>query len=177
MPSRIMLNEVRIGIPGDLSSPWRTSLRITWVTTCLHIHQLRHPLQAVDENAVGFCSFHCLHFLALDLIIMLFSSGLVPLSLAIFTAAANAEQLPLQEAISSVPPSPPPVTYIPPIGLGLWQSKGKDATVAIGHAFDAGYRHLDGAAAYGNEDYVGHALNNSLLPRSSYWLTSKLWSK
>lgn len=93
------------------------------------------------------------------------------------TTKANIEQLPIHQQASSQNAIPnPPLVYIPPIGLGLWQSRDKDAAKAIGYAFDAGYRHLDGAAAYGNEEYVGMGLNNTLLPRSSYWLTSKLWN-
>lgn len=66
---------------------------------------------------------------------------------------------------------------IPPLGLGLWNSKGKLATDAVEAAFAAGYQHFDSAAAYANEAYVGtglsHGTNHS---RSSYWVTSKLWN-
>ncbi|KAL2419963.1 Aldo-keto reductase family 1 member A1 [Exophiala dermatitidis] len=73
---------------------------------------------------------------------------------------------------------------IPSIGLGLWNSKDGDATHAVEYAFAAGYRHLDSAAAYGNEAYVGRALSkhnssSSSSPPSSraqYWITSKLWN-
>lgn len=71
---------------------------------------------------------------------------------------------------------------IPSIGLGLWNSKGEDATHAVEYAFKAGYDHFDSAAAYSNEDYVGQALNASsscnkaTLPRPKYWVTSKLWN-
>lgn len=66
---------------------------------------------------------------------------------------------------------------IPPIGLGLWNSADKDATHAVESAFKVGYTHLDSAAAYSNEKYVGEALNKSSSPsRSSYWVTSKLWN-
>ncbi|EXJ87426.1 hypothetical protein A1O3_04386 [Capronia epimyces CBS 606.96] len=66
---------------------------------------------------------------------------------------------------------------IPPIGLGLWNSKDEEATHAVQYAFDAGYKHLDSAAAYGNEDFVGQALKPSTAPpRNKYWVTSKLWN-
>lgn len=66
---------------------------------------------------------------------------------------------------------------IPPIGLGLWNSKGKDATHAVTAAFSTGYTHFDSAAAYSNEDYVGTGLSTGTNhSRSSYWLTSKLWN-
>ncbi|KIW19128.1 hypothetical protein PV08_03420 [Exophiala spinifera] len=72
---------------------------------------------------------------------------------------------------------------IPSIGLGLWNSKGDDAAHAVTYAFDAGYKHLDSAAAYGNEEYVGRSLSPSSKhshspppPRHKYWVTSKLWN-
>ncbi|KAG9776934.1 aldehyde reductase, partial [Aureobasidium melanogenum] len=78
---------------------------------------------------------------------------------------------------------------IPSVGLGLWNSKDEDATHAVEYAFAAGYRHLDSAAAYGNEAYVGRALSkhkdksSSLSsssppppPKAQYWVTSKLWN-
>jgi alcohol dehydrogenase (NADP+) len=92
------------------------------------------------------------------------------------TSIPQVEQHPIQSPNSDTSLPNPPLIYIPPIGLGLWQSKGKNATKAIGSAFNAGYRHLDGAAAYANEENVGMALDETLLPRSAYWLTSKLWN-
>ena len=68
------------------------------------------------------------------------------------------------------------VKDIPSIGLGLWNSKASSATNATKYALDVGYTHLDSAAAYSNEEYVGKALNDSKRPRSSYWITSKLWN-
>ncbi|EXJ66395.1 uncharacterized protein A1O5_10547 [Cladophialophora psammophila CBS 110553] len=70
-----------------------------------------------------------------------------------------------------------PIKEIPQLGLGLWNSKDEDATKAVEYAFKAGYRHLDSAAAYGNEDFVGRTLNSSASPRrEKYWITSKLWN-
>jgi alcohol dehydrogenase (NADP+) len=78
------------------------------------------------------------------------------------------------------PISPPQSSglEIPSIGLGLWNSKDKAATHAVEAAFSAGYIHLDSAAAYSNEGYVGAGLSSSTTnrSRSSYWLTSKLWN-
>ncbi|KIW40718.1 uncharacterized protein PV06_07895 [Exophiala oligosperma] len=67
---------------------------------------------------------------------------------------------------------------IPSIGLGLWNSKDDNATEAVTYAFDAGYRHLDSAAAYGNEAFVGRTLSSKKHspPRHKYWVTSKLWN-
>ena len=90
---------------------------------------------------------------------------------------AFANKPPHQKPIKPSPPSQDPIASIPPIGLGLWNSKGQDATHAILSAFESNYTHLDGAAAYGNEDYVGIALSNKSVPdRSEYWVTSKLWN-
>ena len=86
--------------------------------------------------------------------------------------AAAADQTPFQQ-----PWSKNPITEIPSVGLGLWNSKGNDARDAVKYAFNASYAHLDSAAAYSNEAYVGEALNSSTAPpRHKYWLTSKLWN-
>ena len=74
------------------------------------------------------------------------------------------------------PLQPPALTYIPPIGLGTWLSKSSSAQSAVKSALDAGYRHIDAAAIYGNEKYVGAGLNASGLPRQNIWITSKLWN-
>lgn len=75
------------------------------------------------------------------------------------------------------PISPPSEgLHIPDVGLGLWNSKAKDAKKAVKSAFKAGYIHFDSAAAYGNEDYVGKGLAKTKLKRSEYWITSKLWN-
>jgi alcohol dehydrogenase (NADP+) len=70
-----------------------------------------------------------------------------------------------------------PISAIPAIGLGLWNSHGNAATNAVRYAFSAGYNHLDSAAAYGNEDKVGLTLSSPDTPdRHEYWITSKLWN-
>lgn len=82
-----------------------------------------------------------------------------------------------QKPIKPSPPDGEPIASIPPLGLGLWNSKNDLATSSILSAFAANYTHLDGAAAYSNEKYVGLALSNSSSPpRHKYWLTSKLWN-
>ncbi|KIV81696.1 hypothetical protein PV11_03865 [Exophiala sideris] len=92
--------------------------------------------------------------------------------LAVVTAlstACSADQIPIEPAKKDL--------SIPPIGLGLWNSKDKDATKAVEYAFKAGYIHLDSAAAYSNEEYVGESLSASKAPsRKTYWVTSKLWN-
>ncbi|CCM02169.1 uncharacterized protein FIBRA_04247 [Fibroporia radiculosa] len=65
---------------------------------------------------------------------------------------------------------------IPIIGLGTWQSKPNEVTAAVEVALrEGGYRHLDCAAAYGNETEVGEGIRRSGVPRSEIFITSKLW--
>lgn len=64
---------------------------------------------------------------------------------------------------------------IPKIGLGTWQSSDVDGYNAVLCALEAGYRHIDTAARYGNEDVVGRALANSRLSRNAYFVTTKVW--
>lgn len=69
---------------------------------------------------------------------------------------------------------------IPAIGLGTWQSKPNEVRDAVKVALQAGYRHIDTAAAYGNEKEVGDGIKDSGVPRSEIWLTTKLdnpWHK
>lgn len=73
-------------------------------------------------------------------------------------------------------------THIPCIGFGTWQSAdGGECYDAVLAALRAGYRHIDTAAAYGNEKSVGRAVNDFLsatgLPRSKLFITSKLWNE
>jgi len=64
---------------------------------------------------------------------------------------------------------------IPCIGFGTWQiADGKEASDAVLHALEAGYRHIDTAYAYGNERGVGDGIKRSGLPREDLFITSKL---
>jgi diketogulonate reductase-like aldo/keto reductase len=47
---------------------------------------------------------------------------------------------------------------MPKLGLGTWPMLGDECTRAVEQALELGYRHIDTAAAYNNEDAVGHAL-------------------
>ncbi len=60
------------------------------------------------------------------------------------------------------------------IGLGTWNLHGKEAARAIEAALDAGYRHIDTAAMYGNEAEVGEAIRRSGVPREEIVVTSKI---
>ena len=63
---------------------------------------------------------------------------------------------------------------IPQLGLGVFQVPPDDAQRVVETAFDAGYRHIDTAAAYNNEAGVGAAIKVSGLPRQEVFITTKL---
>ncbi|KAF7763689.1 hypothetical protein Agabi119p4_8226 [Agaricus bisporus var. burnettii] len=65
---------------------------------------------------------------------------------------------------------------IPAVGLGTWQSSADDVKNAVEHALKEGYRHIDCAWGYGNEQHVGEGIRASGVPRSEIFITSKLWS-
>jgi 2,5-diketo-D-gluconate reductase B len=61
------------------------------------------------------------------------------------------------------------------LGLGTWPMVGDDCTRAVLQALELGYRHVDTAAAYQNEDAVGRALVETDVPREEIHVTSKVW--
>jgi diketogulonate reductase-like aldo/keto reductase len=64
---------------------------------------------------------------------------------------------------------------IPKIGFGTWQiPNGDDAYNAVAAALAAGYRHIDTARGYGNEESVGRAIADSGIPRAEIFVTTKL---
>lgn len=63
---------------------------------------------------------------------------------------------------------------IPQIGLGVWQVEEDETQRVVEDALAAGYRHIDTAAAYGNEAGVGAALRAAGLPRDEVFVTTKL---
>lgn len=65
---------------------------------------------------------------------------------------------------------------IPQLGFGVFQIPPEDTQGAVEMALDAGYRHIDTAAAYRNEAGVGAALAASGLPREDVFVTTKLWN-
>ncbi|MGA8118668.1 2,5-didehydrogluconate reductase DkgA [Rouxiella badensis] len=65
---------------------------------------------------------------------------------------------------------------IPQLGLGVWKASNDEATHAVATALDAGYRHIDTAAAYKNEVGVGRALAETSVPREEIFVTTKLWN-
>jgi 2,5-diketo-D-gluconate reductase A len=65
---------------------------------------------------------------------------------------------------------------IPQLGLGVFQIPPEDAAEITTLAFSAGYRHIDTAAAYGNEAEVGQAFRASGLDRDEVFITTKCWN-
>lgn len=64
---------------------------------------------------------------------------------------------------------------IPAIGFGTFRLKDQVAYDAVSSALEAGYRHVDTAQIYRNEEAVGRAIRNSGLPRQDVFLTTKVW--
>lgn len=64
---------------------------------------------------------------------------------------------------------------VPALGFGTWQLKGEDCVEGVKTALDLGYRHIDTAQAYGNEDKVGKGIQESDVERDDIWLTTKVW--
>lgn len=66
---------------------------------------------------------------------------------------------------------------IPQLGLGVFQTPdGKATSQAVTWALQAGYRHIDTAMIYGNEESVGQGIRDSGLKRRDVFLTTKLWN-
>ena len=64
---------------------------------------------------------------------------------------------------------------IPAIGLGTWELRGETATRSVATALGAGYRHIDTASSYDNEEAVGEGLRIGGVPRGDVFLTTKVW--
>jgi 2,5-diketo-D-gluconate reductase A len=65
---------------------------------------------------------------------------------------------------------------LPMLGLGVWQVPNEQACVdAVRWALELGYRHIDTAQAYGNEESVGEGLRRSGIPREDVYLTTKFY--
>ncbi len=66
------------------------------------------------------------------------------------------------------------------IGLGTWKAKGNEVKKAVKDALNAGFRHIDTAAVYGNETEIGEALSEIFaegkILREDVFVTSKLWN-
>lgn len=64
---------------------------------------------------------------------------------------------------------------IPSIGFGVFQTPPAETTIAVGEALKVGYRHIDTAAAYGNERGVGDAIKQSGISRDEVFIETKIW--
>ena len=64
---------------------------------------------------------------------------------------------------------------MPQIGFGVFQVPNEETTTAVAAALKAGYRSIDTAAIYGNEEGVGKALAESGINREELFITSKIW--
>lgn len=65
---------------------------------------------------------------------------------------------------------------IPTFGLGTFRLKGQAVADSVSHALDVGYRAIDTAQIYDNEAAIGEAIETSGVPRSSLFLTTKIWA-
>jgi 2,5-diketo-D-gluconate reductase A len=79
-------------------------------------------------------------------------------------------------------PQIPPINLsdgmvIPQIGFGVWQVPNEEATTAVLEAIKAGYRSVDTAQGYDNEEGVGVAIQQSEVPRNDLFVTSKIRTK
>ena len=64
---------------------------------------------------------------------------------------------------------------MPALGFGVFQTPPEETVAAVRVALEVGYRHIDTAAAYGNEREVGQALRESGLPRDEVFVETKIW--
>lgn len=64
---------------------------------------------------------------------------------------------------------------MPKLGLGVYQTPPEETERYVQEAIEAGYRSIDTAQAYGNEEGVGNAIAKSGLPREEFFLTTKVW--
>jgi 2,5-diketo-D-gluconate reductase B len=64
---------------------------------------------------------------------------------------------------------------VPKLGFGTWRLSGRDCSDGVADALAAGYRHVDTARTYGNEEDVGQGLRSSAVDRSEIFLATKVW--
>ncbi|KAF2675735.1 Aldo/keto reductase [Lentithecium fluviatile CBS 122367] len=65
---------------------------------------------------------------------------------------------------------------IPAVGLEAWKSEPGVVRQAVAYALKDGYRHIDAALIYGNENEVGQGIKDSGVPREDIFITGKLWN-
>jgi diketogulonate reductase-like aldo/keto reductase len=64
---------------------------------------------------------------------------------------------------------------MPLLGFGTWLARGEEARESVAAALELGYRHVDTARMYRNEEHVGRALGASGLRREEVFVTTKMW--
>lgn len=66
--------------------------------------------------------------------------------------------------------------HIPQLGLGVWQATQEQAASAVCEAIKSGYRHIDTASVYENEEGVGRGIQQSGVAREELFITTKIWN-
>jgi len=66
-------------------------------------------------------------------------------------------------------------TLVPSLGFGTWDLRGKDCEKVLESALEVGYRHIDTAEMYANEDAIGKVLKRTTIPRDELFITTKIW--
>jgi diketogulonate reductase-like aldo/keto reductase len=64
---------------------------------------------------------------------------------------------------------------LPALGFGVYQTPPEQTVTAVQTALEVGYRHIDTAAAYGNEREVGEAIRRSGIDREQVFIETKVW--
>ena len=77
--------------------------------------------------------------------------------------------------MTGIPTITTPRLSIPKLGLGTFGLTGRDGQAAVESALALGYRHIDTAEMYANEEIVGAALRASGIPRAELFVTTKVW--
>lgn len=65
---------------------------------------------------------------------------------------------------------------IPPLGVGTFRLKDEEAYNSVTMALEVGFRHIDTAQIYGNEEAVGRAIKDSAVAREDLYVTTKVWN-
>jgi diketogulonate reductase-like aldo/keto reductase len=66
---------------------------------------------------------------------------------------------------------------VPTVAIGVFEVEPGETEETVADALAAGYRHVDTATAYGNEEEVGRALARSGVDRDDVWVTTKVWTR
>lgn len=64
---------------------------------------------------------------------------------------------------------------VPALGFGTWALRGEDCAASVADALAAGYRHIDTASRYGNEEAVGEGIRRGGVARDALFVTTKVW--